>query len=423
MKKTWLVLAFGLAGCASAPEKFIYDNWQYCIQNNTKDEGTLIGLPYSYTCPSVPNDVGIFQEMYYWDTYFTNVGLILSDRIDQAKNNCRNMAYLINRYGFMPNGNRTFYLNRSQPPFLSRMVRDIYTATGEKEWIAEMYPVLVKEHKFWTTKRVTTSGLNRYFGDFATNEERIEFGRDFLKRMKMPMETNLVALANYGDCYIAHAESGWDCTSRFGYRAQDFDWVDLNALLYGLEADLEFFAQELKNGEEGRWEAVAEARKDRMNRVLWDDKLGMFADHDFVHDQKSAFVSIAQFYPLFTKVATKAQAEKTVKLLPKLEQRYGVACSQKEGLLDMQWDYPHGWACLHYVMINALENYGYHEDALRIARKYIGVVDKIFDETGCLWEKYNVVKGEISVTREYDSPKMLGWSAGVYLFCRRFCEM
>ena len=104
-------------------EKFIRENWKDSIRINTKDEGEHVGLPFPYTCPCAG---GMFQEMYYWDTYFTNVGLILSDMTEQAKNNCRNIAYMIDRFGFMPNGNRTYYLGNSQPPFFSRMVYDIY---------------------------------------------------------------------------------------------------------------------------------------------------------------------------------------------------------------------------------------------------------------------------------------------------------
>ena len=399
----------------SAAEKFIRENWKNTIRVNTKDEGEHVGLPLPYTCPCAS---GAFQEMYYWDTYFTNVGLLLSDMTEQAKNNCRNMAYLIKKYGFMPNGNRTYYLNNSQPPFLSRMVRDIYAQEKAKDWIAEMYPVLVKEWTFWQTRRMTASGLNRYSGEFKDETAKIELAGYFFKRMNMPPVKDPKAAARWGECYRSYGESGWDCTSRFKFDPQDNDWLDLNALLYGLETDLAFFAKELGNGEEAKWLKAADARKALMNKVMWDEKAGMFCDHNYIKDAKSPFVSVAQFYPLLTGLATKEQAAKTVKLLPKLEHRYGVAGCQSDGLLDFQWDYPHGWACHQYIMVNALLGYGYREEALRIARKYVSVVDKVFAETGALWEKYTVVKGEVSVTKEYESPKMLGWSAGVYLFCR-----
>ena len=102
-------------------KKYIEDKWDECIKENREDNGTLIGMPYPYTVPAV----GHFDEMYYWDTYFTNKGLECSGRFAQAKNNTDNMLYMVNRYGYMPNGNRTYYLKSSQPPFLSIMVRDV----------------------------------------------------------------------------------------------------------------------------------------------------------------------------------------------------------------------------------------------------------------------------------------------------------
>ena len=397
-------------------EKFIRENWKDSIRINTKDEGEHVGLPFPYTCPCAS---GMFQEMYYWDTYFTNVGLILSDMTEQAKNNCRNIAYMIDRFGFMPNGNRTYYLGNSQPPFFSRMVYDIYEVEKSKDWLKEMYPALVKEWNFWQTRRVTSSGLNRYSGEFKDEAEKIYLAGYFFERVNMLPVKDPKAAARWGECYRSFGEGGMDCISRFGFAPQDHDWVDLNALLYGLEKHLAFFAKELGNGEEAKWLKAAEDRKALMNKVLWDDEKGMFCDHDFVKDAKTSFVAVAQFYPMFTGVATKEQAARTVKLLPQIEHLYGVAGTQQDELLDFQWDYPNGWASHQYIMITALLDYGYREDALRIARKYVSVVDKVFAETGALWEKYNVVKGEVSVTKEYESPKMLGWSAGVYLYCRK----
>lgn len=412
-----LTLGSLLAGETSPVEAFIKANWEKTIRHNTEDVGDLIGLPHPYTCPCASD---AFQEMYYWDTYFTNVGLILSGMTDQAKNNCRNMAYLINRYGFMPNGNRTYYLNNSQPPFLSMMVRDIYELTHDKCWIRELYPVLAKEHAFWQTRRLTASGLNRYSGEFKDEAAKVDLAGWFYKRMAMLPERDPVQAAKWGECYRAYAESGWDCTSRFPFNPQDFNPIDLNSLLFGLEKDLAYFAEQLGNGEAEKWSTAASARQKLMNKIMWNEKKGLFCDYDFVAGRPSDFVSVASFYPLFTGLATSEQAARIVRLLPQLEHTYGIAGSQNGDLLNLQWDYPQGWACLQYIVVQALERYGYHEDALRIARKYVTLVDKVFAETGALWEKYDVVKGEVSIAKEYESPKMLGWTAGVYLFCRTF---
>ena len=124
---------------------FILENWDKTVRTNTVDAGSLIGLPKPYTVPCIE---GFFQEMYYWDTYFTNIGLLLSGKVEQAINNTENIAYLIERYGKMPNGSRTFYLNRSQPPFFSQAVRDIFEATGDLEWLSRMYSTAEKEYSF-----------------------------------------------------------------------------------------------------------------------------------------------------------------------------------------------------------------------------------------------------------------------------------
>ena len=122
-------------------ENFIKNSWDKCIRYQPEDDGTLIGLPKPYTVPCIEER---FQEMYYWDTYFTNLGLLCSNRVEQAKNNAENMSFLIHKYGFMPNGNRTWYLTRSQPPFFSKTVRDIFDITNDKDWLNEMYPALIK---------------------------------------------------------------------------------------------------------------------------------------------------------------------------------------------------------------------------------------------------------------------------------------
>ena len=123
-------------------ETYIKNNWDKCIRENKQDDGTLIGLPKPYIVPCIG---GMFQEMYYWDTYFTNKGLALSGRWEQIKNNTDDMLYLVDRYGYMPNGNRTFYLTRSQPPYLSMMVRDVYDHFQDKSWLESAYKTLEKE--------------------------------------------------------------------------------------------------------------------------------------------------------------------------------------------------------------------------------------------------------------------------------------
>ena len=153
--------------------------------------------------------------------------------------------------------------------------------------------------------------------------------------------------------------------------------------------------------------------------LLWNEKIGAFCDYNFTNGKKADIISVAQFYPLFSGVATKDQAERTVELLSEIEAEFGVACCEKrEDLYGLQWDYPNGWACLQYVVVHGLLRYGYRKEALRIAEKYKCLVEKVFKTTGKLWEKYDVTTGDVSHNKEYETPAMMGWTAGVYIdFC------
>ena len=258
---------------------------------------------------------------------------------------------------------------------------------------------------------------------FESNERRMEYAGKLCTRFSIEMPLDKELLKRYGDCFIAYAESGWDCTSRFKFNAQDHNWLDLNARLYGMEKDLEYFAGLLDNVEENKWKQKAIKRSVLMNELMWNEKKNMFCDYNFVKMEKSDFLSAAVFYPLYVGMATEEQAKKIYELLPNLEYAYGVACSQDKDLFHLQWDYPHGWACIQYIIIKGLLNYGYKEAAERIARKYLTTVETNFEKTGAIWEKYNMVTGSVSVTKEYESPKMLGWSAGTYLYCINMLEI
>ena len=396
-------------------KEYIEANWDNTTRFFTDDNDTLIGLPKPYTVPCCE---GAFQEMYYWDVYFTNVGLIKSGRLAQAKNNVDNMCYLINKFGFMPNGNRTYYLSRSQPPFLSQMVRCIYEQTKDTKWIDECYKALEKEYEFWESERQTPCGLNRYYGKFS-HDELMDFCNLLCRRFNMEKPDDKTIAEKYGQAMYSFAESGWDCNSRMGLDCYNYAWVDLNSLLFGIETDMTFFSAELKNGCENFWSEKAEQRRNRMTQLMWNDASGAFCDYNFKENKQTDIVSIAQFYPLFSGVCTHEQAKRTVELLPKIEFEFGVACCEKrDDLYNLQWDYPNGWACLQYIVVHGLLRYGYREDALRIAEKYKCLVEKVFEATENLWEKYNVTTGEVSDNKEYKNPAMMGWTAGVYVdFC------
>ncbi len=390
---------------------YISSRWNSCIKENRKDKGTLIGLPYPYTVPAV----GHFDELYYWDTYFTNIGLMLAGRHAQAKNNVDNMLHLVDKYGFMPNGNRTYYLTRSQPPFLSQMVREVYDHYGDNTWLSGAYSVLEKEYNFWMTKRMSPTGLNMYSDD-SSPEELVQYANDFEERINTKLDGDREKIGLH---YLSVCECGWDINTRFGFEAYNFVQVDLNSLMYGFENNMAYFCTKLGKPAE-QWKNHAQSRKELMLKLL-DDGSGILNDYNFVTKKHAKSMSSACLYPLFTGVADKKHAEAIVKNLPRLEQPYGVLSNEKNDIVgSFQWGYPNGWACQQLIAFYGLERYRYRDDAVRIAQKYIAVADKTFNETRNLWEKYNVVEGSANVCDEYKMPAMMGWSAGVYLAAEKY---
>lgn len=424
------------SGAATIDEvaAFIAARWDETVRRCPKDDGTLLALPRPYT---IPCRKGAFQELYYWDTYFTCVGLLHGGRAELARDNATNLLAQVARFGFVPNGNRTYYLSRSQPPYLGAIVGLVAHATGDASFARAATPQLAREHAFWSTRRVTSTGLSHH-GHHATPEELIEFFPTVRHRLGLPnakAEDNLDLAART----MAECETGWDLNSRFDRRCPDFCPVDLNGTLWLLETLL---ARWSDGADKARWNALAERRRELLSTLCWDETRGGFFDYDHVNGRRSAVVSAATFQPLWTGLATPAQADSVVKnMLPKLEFKFGVSSvAPDEKPSPFQWDHPNGWPCVQYLVYRGLGRYGYHAEARRIAGKYVASVTRAFAETGDLWEKYNVLDGSHRTVGEAgylinpvnladgsaDSgaeevpPAMMGWTAGVFLDAVRF---
>lgn len=396
---------------------FLNENIDKTVKVTKESSGTLIGLPYPYTTPCVSD---AYQEIYYWDTYFANAGFILWGKEEYAKNNIANMIYLIEKYGFMPNGNRTFYLNRSQPPFLSHMVRDVFDNTKDTEWLKPIYTTLKKEYDFWQTKRNTPTGLNGYTRHELVKEAvngNFEYFNKRIGNRFTAEETEEIKLKFYY-AGVSVYESGWDCSSRFKTEGYELDAIDLNSLLYGMEENMRYFAKVLETGEEELWEQRKAERKEKMQN-LWNKDRGIFMDKNFVTGEFSTYASAASFYPMFTKVATEEQAKSTVEnLFEKLNLKYGISAGDPATEWDCQWDYPNVWAPIQFVVYNALMNYGYEAEAKIVAEKYVHLVESNFEKTQNLWEKYNGNTGE-RASLEYKAEPMIGWTAGTYIYLNK----
>lgn len=364
--------------------------WPKLIREKKEDRGTLIGLPYPYI---VPSDSEVFQEQYYWDSYPVVRALIDHPKYSKvAIGMVNNLLQLVRRFGIVPNANRMYYLSRSQPPLLSSMVWIVYQKTNDKKWFGEAIECVEHEYReVWLGKvhlrnfRYAYRGLSRYY------------------------DLNAVHI-------LAEAESGWDNTARFMDRCMDFLPLDLNSLLYLYEKDLAKAYEVLGNKKKAEgYDAAAKKRSDVMNRLMWDKKVGYFFDYDFVNKRMSHLITIAGCYPMNVGIATREQAEKINAVIEKvLQKKYGVSQSVRF-VHNLQWDWPNGWAPLQLRVVEGLMRYGYNRLALRLVKKWLYLNIEIFKKTGKLWEKYDVVHGQIGMPDKYPTPHGFAWTNACFL--------
>lgn len=393
------------------------------VRECPKDTLDFIGLPKPYSVPCIR---GFFQDMYYWDTYFTNIGLLLCGDTVQARNNIDNILSMIERFGYMPNGSNKALLNRSQPPFASMMVRDIYDATKNKKFLAHADSILKREYDFWMTKRISPSELNRY-GHQASDDELNSFFRDIYGRLQRDPASvkDKAQQVKIGGHLLAEAESGWDFNPRFDTRCMDFNPVDLNSNLYIYEKNFAYFSDQLGKDDAGVWLDRANKRKDLMSSLMVNPENGLYYDYDYVNGKLSEVYSAAGFSPLYAGLASPQEAEAAInKGLPKLEMAHGIAaCEDIPHKTIYQWDYPNSWAPLNVIVIKGLDNYGYKQETQRVASKYRDATLEIFNSTQNLWEKYNAQSGGIDAKNEYGLPgSFMGWTAGAYMFTHDYLK-
>jgi alpha,alpha-trehalase len=388
---------------------------------------SLLPLPYPYVVPG-----GRFNEIYYWDSYFTMLGLEESGRHGMALNMVRNFVSLIERYGHIPNGNRTYYLSRSQPPFFAAMVELIAEETGDHEAVyAEFLPALSEEYAFWMAgadglapgrahRRVVRlrdgTLLNRYWDD--RNTPRDESYREDVETAKASARPPEEVYRNLR----AAAESGWDFSSRWledgktlsTIRTTELLPVDLNSLMVQLETTLaEAYAAASRPEKAAELQARAELREDAVRRYLWDAEEGAFVDYLWREEQPSGTVTAATLAPLFFGIATKMQAEEVADVVrDRLLRPGGVVTSTVP--TGQQWDAPNGWAPLQWIAIEGLADYGQTALAATIAERWMLEVITAYRASGKLVEKYNVEDTSLAAGGgEYPTQDGFGWTNGV----------
>ncbi|MGE9553567.1 alpha,alpha-trehalase TreA [Erwinia amylovora] len=397
--------------------------------NQASQWDSLLPLPKPYVVPG-----GRFREVYYWDSYFTMLGLAESGHWDRVQDMVENFASLLDKYGHIPNGNRSYYLSRSQPPFFSMMVDLLAQHQGDSAY-SKYLPELQKEYDYWmadadklkpgdASKRVVKlkdgTLLNRYWD--AREVPRTESYMDDIATVQNVTERNKGEL--YRDLR-AGAASGWDFSSRWFAKPGDISTiqttrilpVDLNSLMFHLELTLAH-ANKLANNAPAsqRFDALAKQRQDAINRYLWDNKQGWYADYDW---QKAAIrpqLTAATLFPLYLKVATNDKATKTATAVQKQLVKEGglVTTTHNNG---QQWDAPNGWAPLQWAAVEGLNNYGKQALAKDIGMRFLKNVQTTYDRQHKLVEKY-VVEGKGlggGGGGEYPLQDGFGWTNGVTL--------
>ncbi len=397
-------------------------------QPDKMETGSLFPLPHPYIVPG-----GRFGEIYYWDSYFTMLGLQSAGRVDMIENMVKNFAYLIDEVGFIPNGNRTYFLSRSQPPFFGKMVALLASSKGDQT-IQEFLPQLEKEYQFWmkglSKVNATTLAndkvvylekdvfLNRYWdnGDYPRAESHRE---DILTVQKSGRPAKEVYRNLRAAC-----ESGWDFSSRWFKDAQNLSTihttdiipVDLNCLLYSLETVLARGYALNKNTQQADfYNTRAAQRKAAIQKYCWNESKGFFMDYDFTTKQHTTVPSLAGMFPFEANIGTADQAAKAARLIESAFLKAGGVVSTLNAT-GQQWDYPNGWAPLQWMTIKGLRNYQQDQLANTITTRWVALNNKIYKRSGKLLEKYNVVDMELKTGGgEYPVQDGFGWTNGVLL--------
>ena len=433
------------------------------------DPAGLLYLPSKYVVPG-----GRFNEMYGWDSYFIIRGLVRDNRIELARGMVENFFFEIEHYGAVLNANRTYYLTRSQPPFLTSMILAVYEAQKaagheDRAWLEKAYGYAARDYSLWTREPhlAGSTGLSRYydFGNGPAPESLKDEtghltqvaayflahpggGRGYLAPTKNGDASQASVGPLFGlqvcettttmarsDCASAGSaalstdyykgdramrESGYDISFRFGpfgAATHHYAPVCLNSLLYKTEEDLALMSDMLgRKKEAADWRKRADDRKERIQTYLWDAKRGLYFDYDFEKQLQSSYEYVTTFLPMWTGIATPEQARAIMKNLAVFEKPGGLVMSPFES--GAQWDYPYAWAPNQLLADEGIRRYGFKDDADRVSYEFLSTVAENFRRDGTIREKYNAVtrSSETQVTAGYHMNIVgFGWTNGVFL--------
>lgn len=413
---------------------------------------------------------GRFNEMYGWDTYFIILGLLISNRYDLAFSMYRHLLYQIKYYGKILNANRSYYLTRSQPPFLTSIIKALieYTPSFKLTHIEEglFYAILEYEMVWMSELRKTPTGLSRYFGEGSKEPQEVEENHFDSIYKPFAIQKGL-SIKEYRDGYInghidepkldlfflhdrSMRESGHDTTYRLLNVSADLNPVDLNSLLYKYEKDIEELIEKYFHGNfigpfekqylAKDWREKANKRKEIMNELMWDENAGLYFDYNYQKKKRSSYESATTFYPLFAKCCSIEAAQLLMqKALPLFECEGGLVSSTEKSRGEIridrplrQWDYPFGWAPHQMLFWQGAQNYGYSDQASRLAYKWLKMAtEEARDYNGVLVEKYDVVNLSHNLSAEYGNEGLefglfpnggFGWMNASYLYGQKFLK-
>ena len=396
--------------------------------DSKQQNSSLIPLPRPYVVPG-----GRFREVYYWDSYFTMLGLAESGRTDTIEDMLENFAYLIDEIGFVPNGNRTYYCTRSQPPYFALMVELLADLRKDHTIYKRYLPQMIKEYEFWMAgsdglnkenfshRRVAWANggyLNRYWDD-AESPRQESYAED----VDLAATTDRDSAVLYRDIRAA-CESGWDFSSRWFADRQTKETicttqilpVDLNALMYNLESTLARACDTAGdiNGAE-HYRQRANSRKQLLQTLFFDKHAGFFVDLSLPDLKPTGTLSLAATYPLFFDIATSEQAFEVARRVHEEFLRSGGWLTTLN-ITGQQWDSPNGWAPMQFIAYCGLQKYGYHIEAEAGASAWVENNLKVYSISGRLLEKYNVEeKGAAGVGGEYVVQDGFGWTNAILL--------
>jgi alpha,alpha-trehalase len=408
--------------------------WDVLTRKPEESHNSLIPLPHSYVVPG-----GRFREIYYWDSYFTMLGLQISNRVDLLENMVDNFSDLIRRFGYIPNGNRTYYLDRSQPPFFACMVHLLSEEKGENT-LVKYLPSLQNEYDFWMkgsdeltkgnncNRRVVIMPDGNILNRYCDGNEfpRPEAYKEEIKWTKNVADKKTMYLNLRGAC-----ESGWDFSSRWYKHENDFSSihttdiipVDLNCLLHFLEQTISK-GYDLSGDSSGsvKFKTLAAKRAEAINKYCWNEQKRFYFDYDRREDKQKDWLTLAAAFPLYFHLASREQAQRVTEILKEKFVCNGGLLTTLE-TTNQQWDAPNGWAPLQWIAIKGLANYGFTDLAKDISTKWMHINEKVYEDTGKMMEKYNVVDTNLKAGGgEYPAQDGFGWTNGVFLALKKWMK-